>query len=1222
MQSTNTEVNGFNETQLKTLIEAINLITTELMQDDTIRLEDLLALCLAPIEIKSMDFIARYLNPVMLVPILYDQRIPPRVRTSAEALLQRIRIIDMHTLDQEKYNLLTTENNTNPSYLYDLQMFSIRISKFNKTTQNAMIRLRELFLEMTPLHEVFRGDFLGSEIPICIRIGKVPCGLDKMGSRPRDGHIQNIVKILIENNLDLQKEFQNASRRKHEYAVQDFKEICEFYEAELSKQKYLLLKISKSYSKLKKQYIGGGYTDEEISLLLSDITKTIPNMEYLEPCQANENLESFILQEINHFQVRRSTAKANKLNVNVKDKLVIVFDKLQFDWVAVILSFGLDDKPNNIQYFDPLGFFIPVEISAFFKSLNLPMGRLVFSYPISSRSTSACLIEGIRQFVTDNTLSPEEIDVIKIAESHKELIRSERSFLYPHVKKSTEMDNGVIVPNFLGEDSAFLINLNYCYSDDDINTYINTSVEQELDGYDTQCVYLLRKDFVEKNNRKKYRVAITPAVCAHQQEFPLSYFFDAALQPMDAICQALNQLVKERVFQSLSILKNQELHEKLCLYLDEQKIDTDIIKLIGEILVELNFDEEKITNFTYQRNLANPRIDVFHEIMPYLRERADRKVKILFPFNDQDRFHWLLGEVIIHHLKNNEYLVKIQTHDPYGRGQLKDVFYQQLKSVIIKKINSYFSESLVRVSNVESEFTPRQNRLDTTSCGIIVSEDLLKRIVEESLDVLKPFPIGAKMLRKSHYEKICTYGQGASRDAFLRNATIASKNTPNRSVAQNTVSSQRIVLPHVLRDHLQDEFSSKNHTWIKKLATTAATLGRHDILEVLLSPSNNKSEIKKELLEYEELQKETWKWNFLSTAYNSLNKKLKTLIDTKPTLSIVSIKLNQLLTTTSQQAVNLFSKKFTTSSTLTIVNGEPIYTNLETVDESMLNYLSIYYKAFISEIQNNVKQEVGFFCKEGANSILDLAKWLENRKKQADVQLDKVLLNEVSSKKAIDEKIREFNSKTKKQQHIALNKLIREQKIVLPEMLHLSDNDSLWTFVIDNYFLKSKISVYYKDEDGNTLLHLAILNGQTATALHLLNYYRFLDLKIKNRAGETMFQVKDKYNNTLLNYCLTHAKDSYTNEAKERRYIDLAFELIELGARLDLRNQKDLTAVDITDKELNTVLHHGILERRDDIVLQLLAHGASLTNANQYGQTAWDLIFGIEEDSKGMMKLY
>ena len=178
------------------------------------------------------------------------------------------------------------------------------------------------------------------------------------------------------------------------------------------------------------------------------------------------------------------------------------------------------------------------------------------------------------------------------------------------------------------------------------------------------------------------------------------------------------------------------------------------------------------------------RQDIFIELAPLLAAPM-ANIKILFPYNNG--VHWLLGEIKLCKI-NNEFIINFYLHDPYGAGQWNFDNYQLLRQCFEHKIYTLHPDANVRVNNSPSHYiSGRQNSNDTVSCGVIVVEDLLKRIAGNSLNIDRPYPIGAKELREQHIRQLENFYRREPNNLTLVNFK---RRTIQQSFESNTQSNQ------------------------------------------------------------------------------------------------------------------------------------------------------------------------------------------------------------------------------------------------------------------------------------------------------------------------------------------------------------------------------------------------------------------------------------------------
>lgn len=142
---------------------------------------------------------------------------------------------------------------------------------------------------------------------------------------------------------------------------------------------------------------------------------------------------------------------------------------------------------------------------------------------------------------------------------------------------------------------------------------------------------------------------------------------------------------------------------------------------------------------------SDDRKDVFDELNPLLQKQDMVKAKILLPYNITQT-HWLTGEIIIEKTSNAISII-IFAHDPYGRGKVSEKNFQILKTALEKRIQEGIDD--IPPVNITKEQSPYINsrQQDSNSCGVIVADEIVKRMQDEELPSY-PYPPGAEKLRR------------------------------------------------------------------------------------------------------------------------------------------------------------------------------------------------------------------------------------------------------------------------------------------------------------------------------------------------------------------------------------------------------------------------------------------------------------------------------------------
>jgi len=176
------------------------------------------------------------------------------------------------------------------------------------------------------------------------------------------------------------------------------------------------------------------------------------------------------------------------------------------------------------------------------------------------------------------------------------------------------------------------------------------------------------------------------------------------------------------------------------------------------------------------------RRDVFDELS-FLKSEKICYVKILFPYN-RTQSHWLTGEIQIH--KNqNEYITSLAAHDPYGKGKFSKDNFDNLTNLIKKRISSLDPQATFEFNNKESHYSRRQLAGDAVSCGVIVADEIVKRIQGKSLTVSVPYEKYAKELRQKIHNKFCEHLPANN----LTRLNFMSRNIKQISSSDNTTKS-------------------------------------------------------------------------------------------------------------------------------------------------------------------------------------------------------------------------------------------------------------------------------------------------------------------------------------------------------------------------------------------------------------------------------------------------
>jgi tetratricopeptide (TPR) repeat protein len=141
---------------------------------------------------------------------------------------------------------------------------------------------------------------------------------------------------------------------------------------------------------------------------------------------------------------------------------------------------------------------------------------------------------------------------------------------------------------------------------------------------------------------------------------------------------------------------------------------------------------------------SDNRTDVFDELSSIMRGEENSRAKILFPYYKGDNF-WLVGEIVLDK-KGQTLSVLVLAHDPYGRGEMSNMKFNVLEN----RLKEVFVELTVEVLSVISQYTSKRLSLDDIiSSGVIVADELVKRIANDSLTLSTAYPVGARQVREN-----------------------------------------------------------------------------------------------------------------------------------------------------------------------------------------------------------------------------------------------------------------------------------------------------------------------------------------------------------------------------------------------------------------------------------------------------------------------------------------
>lgn len=180
-----------------------------------------------------------------------------------------------------------------------------------------------------------------------------------------------------------------------------------------------------------------------------------------------------------------------------------------------------------------------------------------------------------------------------------------------------------------------------------------------------------------------------------------------------------------------------------------EKADILIIPLIDSTgtprSIEYFFDKE--TQLRSSGIKQDSRDDISTDLI-YLTDREKCYIVILFPYKKEGSSHWQTGEIRIRK-EDKIYKIIISVFDPNGAGIFEQKKEQSIKRILIKKINEIDKKPEIKfLSKGATPFLRRQAITDSTSSGVIMIEDMIKRAQRQPLNT--PYTDYAPELRRQH----------------------------------------------------------------------------------------------------------------------------------------------------------------------------------------------------------------------------------------------------------------------------------------------------------------------------------------------------------------------------------------------------------------------------------------------------------------------------------------
>lgn len=364
----------------------------------------------------------------------------------------------------------------------------------------------------------------------------------------------------------------------------------------------------------------------------------------------------------------------------------------------------------------------------------------------------------------------------------------------------------------------YTLNTKHLYSDAEINTYISVMLQYSGIGTymerpdkdergSTGHTYLLSGDeegdgkYAEESESTRWWVAVTSAVNLLPEEIrentPIDYFFDKRKQPAHPVADVLQNLLDNDRLKDLMVTDEddpEQIRLALLYSIYAEKFPFEILEKVNQELSAI-LDETTETEIRTRINEINDerssQHDVLDDILPLLQRSEHARVRVLFPYNISN-IHWLLGEVQFIRNENN-IVINYYAHDPYGAKGEDGVEYghqlqKALQAIIETRLNTLDADIVVEHIPKTSPYDPRQNRGDTTSCGVIVAGDLIKRIKGRNLSMESPYSTGALALRTEQLKFIWDNldGHDPRRAKFIENTCITAPTVTDAKTSTGT----------------------------------------------------------------------------------------------------------------------------------------------------------------------------------------------------------------------------------------------------------------------------------------------------------------------------------------------------------------------------------------------------------------------------------------------------
>ncbi len=314
------------------------------------------------------------------------------------------------------------------------------------------------------------------------------------------------------------------------------------------------------------------------------------------------------------------------------------------------------------------------------------------------------------------------------------------------------------------------LGINSWYNEMDISNYVLMMIKNAYGGFAKDSPYLLQGNGdttagkFKDTDGKDYFVAFVDAIDLRQDMNPQCAFLNKSLHN-SAVIKAYTEILNN--IDKLKGLEDSKLFEKLKEILVPSIIEEAMINKVIMKLKDIEFDYFRLNN---EINLLakKSKKDVLDEILVKMSEEDN--AKIIFPYCVNDSI-WLTCEIKLNKIGNNLNFI-IQAYDPYGKDQISKELLGPLTNAIQEKYKG--SEFTVKIENRKVDLEARQSPHDAVSSGIIVSEEILKRLTGQEISA-QLYENQAIMLRIKHVENMNKY---LHLDSHIRKNFIAKNAIP------------------------------------------------------------------------------------------------------------------------------------------------------------------------------------------------------------------------------------------------------------------------------------------------------------------------------------------------------------------------------------------------------------------------------------------------------------